>query len=69
MNDRLREFLIVFSTTELHCSGFTQECFTKVMSDASLVSAIRWETTFVCMYVSMYVFDCYNRINSALGCR
>lgn len=38
MYDKLRDFFIVMARTELECCGLTQECFTKIMSDAALVS-------------------------------
>lgn len=36
--EKLREFFIIMARTELECTGLTQECFTKIMSDAALVS-------------------------------
>ena len=38
MYDKVREFFILLARTELECCGLTQECFTKIMSDAGLVS-------------------------------
>ena len=38
MYEKVRDAFIVFARTELECCGLTQECFTKIMSDAGLVS-------------------------------
>ena len=38
MYDRVRDFYSLLAVKELECCGITQECFTRIVSDANLVN-------------------------------